>query len=151
MWREQLPATARGPRGRGGKSLVHTGSCPAYGLHAAFERLRGGEIVLAPERRARFLQRFLNAGDLGARLVKRLFGHLRGFGSHLTNVVRALALEASGYRVTVTELAGWEHAVKNELILAKKVRSSSPEAKQKLDALLAATGVRPKIVRAPVP
>ncbi len=73
--------------------------------------------------------------------------HRREFGSHLTNVVRALTLEANGYRVTVTELTGWEHAVKNELILAKKVRGSSLEAKEKLEALLAATGVRPKVVR----
>jgi hypothetical protein len=74
--------------------------------------------------------------------------HRREFGSHLTNVVRALALEASGYRVTVTELTGWEHAVKNELILGKKVRAASREAREKLDGLLAATGVRPKLVRA---
>jgi hypothetical protein len=47
----------------------------------------------------------------------------------------------------VTELTGWEHSVKNELILGKKVRGSSREAKEKLDALLAATGVRPKLVR----
>jgi len=73
--------------------------------------------------------------------------HRREFGSHLTNVVRALALEASGYRVTVTELTGWEHSVKNELILGRKVRASSREAREKLDALLAATGVRPKLVR----
>ncbi len=74
--------------------------------------------------------------------------HRREFGSHLTNVARALALEASGYRVTVTELTGWEHAVKNELILGRKVRASSREAREKLDVLLAATGVRPKLVRA---
>lgn len=73
--------------------------------------------------------------------------HRREFGSHLTNVVRALVLERHGYRVTVTELAGWEHSLKNELILGKKVRGSSREAKEKLDALLAATGVRPKLVR----
>ena len=36
--------------------------------------------------------------------------HRREFGSHLTNVVRALALEAAGYKVTVTELTGWEHS-----------------------------------------
>jgi hypothetical protein len=86
-----------------------------------------------------------------AREVAPLFEHpwhRREFGSHLTNVVRALALEASGYRVTVTELTGWEHAVKNELLLGKKVRGSSREAREKLDALLAATGVRPKLVRA---
>jgi hypothetical protein len=73
--------------------------------------------------------------------------HRREFGSHLTNVVRALALEASGYKVTVTELTGWEHSVKNELILGRKVRGGSREARERLDALLAATGVRPKLVR----
>jgi hypothetical protein len=56
-------------------------------------------------------------------------------------------LEAHGYRVTVTELAGWEHSLKNELILGKKVRASSPEARARLAALLEATGVRPKLVR----
>jgi hypothetical protein len=73
--------------------------------------------------------------------------HRREFGSHLTNVVRALALEAEGYRVTVTELAGWEHSVKNELILGRKVRAGSRAARERLDALLAAAGVRPKLVR----
>jgi hypothetical protein len=73
--------------------------------------------------------------------------HRREFGSHLTNVVRALALEARGYRVTVTELAGWEHSLKNELILGKKVRARGAEAEAKLAALLRATGVRPKVVR----
>jgi hypothetical protein len=73
--------------------------------------------------------------------------HRREFGSHLTNVVRALALEAHGYKVTVTELAGWEHSPKNELILGRKVRARSAPAQERLDALLAATGVRPKVVR----
>ncbi len=74
--------------------------------------------------------------------------HRREFGSHLTNVIRALTLEAQGYRVTVTELSGWEHSLKNELILGKKVRARGPEAQARLDALLAAIGVRPKLVRA---
>jgi len=73
--------------------------------------------------------------------------HRREFGSHLTNVVRALALEAHGYKVTVTELAGWEHSLKNELILGRKVRSRDEEAQARLDALLAAIPVRPKLVR----
>ncbi|HSN91864.1 MAG TPA: SAM-dependent methyltransferase [Anaeromyxobacteraceae bacterium] len=73
--------------------------------------------------------------------------HRREFGAHLTNVVRALALEAHGYRVTVTELTGWEHSVKNELILGRKSRGGSRPAKERLDALLAAAGVRPRIVR----
>jgi hypothetical protein len=73
--------------------------------------------------------------------------HQREFGSHLTNVVRALALEAAGYAVTVTELAGWEHSLKNELILGRKVRRGSGAARSRLEALLAAAGVRPKLVR----
>ncbi len=73
--------------------------------------------------------------------------HRREFGSHLTNVVRALALEAHGYKVTVTELAGWEHSLKNELILARKSRARGEDAQARLDALLAAAGVRPKLVR----
>jgi hypothetical protein len=44
--------------------------------------------------------------------------HTREFGSHLTNVLRCLQLEAHGYQVNVTELVGWEHAMKNELIIA---------------------------------
>ncbi len=73
--------------------------------------------------------------------------HRREFGSHLTNVIRALCLEAHGYRVTVTELAGWEHSLKNELILGTKVRARGPEAERKLAALLQAAGIRPKLVR----
>jgi len=73
--------------------------------------------------------------------------HRREFGSHLTNVIRVLALEALGYRVTVTELAGWEHSLKNELILGRKVRGESRPARERLLALLADSGVRPKVVR----
>ena len=46
--------------------------------------------------------------------------HTREFGSQITNVLRCLQLEANGYNVTVTELVGWEHSMKNELILASK-------------------------------
>lgn len=44
--------------------------------------------------------------------------HTREFGSQLTNVLRCLQLEAHGYQVSVTELVGWEHSMKNELIIA---------------------------------
>jgi hypothetical protein len=44
--------------------------------------------------------------------------HTREFGSHITNVLRCLQLEAHGYQVNVTELVGWEHSMKNELIIA---------------------------------
>jgi hypothetical protein len=73
--------------------------------------------------------------------------HRREFGSHLTNVIRALLLESFGYQVTVTELAGWEHSLKNELILARRVHKENREARARLEQLLESTGVRPKVVR----
>lgn len=45
--------------------------------------------------------------------------HTREFGSTVTNVLRCLQLEAHGYQVSVTELVGWEHSMKNELIIAR--------------------------------
>ena len=57
--------------------------------------------------------------------------HAREFGSHITNVLRCLQLEAHGYEVTVTELVGWEHSMKNELILASKPANVSAVAAAK--------------------
>jgi Methyltransferase domain len=74
--------------------------------------------------------------------------HRRELGSHLTNVVRALALEARGYQVTVTELAGWEHSLKNELIRGKRVARYDQGAQARLDALCARFGIQPALVRA---
>ena len=54
--------------------------------------------------------------------------HAREFGSQITNVLRCLQLEANGSSVTVTELVGWEHSMKNELILASKPQT--PNAKK---------------------
>jgi hypothetical protein len=62
--------------------------------------------------------------------------HRREFGSHLTNVIRSLFLESHGYKVRVTELIGWEHSMKNELILAERIQRSNPLARQQLDDLL---------------
>ena len=64
--------------------------------------------------------------------------HTREMGSQLTNVLRCLYLEAMGYQVTVTELVGWEHSMKNELILAKKKPPSNAnlKAKEQLHHLL---------------
>lgn len=73
--------------------------------------------------------------------------HRRELGSHLTNVVRALALEARGYQVTVTELTGWEHSLKNELILARRVQRFDRDAQARLDELCARFGIAPAIVR----
>lgn len=93
-------------------------------------------------------------GEAAAPLLAPLFEHAwhrREFGSHLTNVVRALALEACGYSVTVTELAGWEHSLKNELILGRKVRAQDARARARLLELCAAAGIRPRLVRALFP
>ncbi|MDD5324809.1 MAG: SAM-dependent methyltransferase [Polaromonas sp.] len=71
--------------------------------------------------------------------------HAREFGSQITNVLRCLQLEASGYQVTVTELVGWEHSMKNELILAS--RPASPDqakehaARARLRQVLAELGL----------
>ena len=63
--------------------------------------------------------------------------HRREFGANLTNVIRAHVLEAFGYQVTVTELTGWEHSLKNELILARKVQRHNGLALRQLQQLLA--------------
>jgi hypothetical protein len=54
--------------------------------------------------------------------------HTREFGSQLTNVLRTLYLQAAGYEVTVTELVGWEHSMKNELIIARQTPAAIARA-----------------------
>jgi Methyltransferase domain len=73
--------------------------------------------------------------------------HRREFGSHLTNVVRGLALQAHGYQVTVTELVGWEHSAKNELLLARRIARFDQRAADELRQLCARFGVEPALVR----
>jgi hypothetical protein len=67
--------------------------------------------------------------------------HTREVGSQLTNVLRCLYLEANGYQVTVTELVGWEHSMKNELILAKFTGQRKQAAVDRLKALLKEFGL----------
>ncbi len=62
--------------------------------------------------------------------------HTREFGSQITNVLRCLQLEAAGYSVTVTELVGWEHSMKNELIIAKRSGQPRNNAAQRMQAIL---------------
>lgn len=62
--------------------------------------------------------------------------HAREFGSHLTNVLRCLQLEAHGYQVTVTELVGWEHSMKNELIIARRTGAPRNNAQERLEQIL---------------
>jgi hypothetical protein len=71
--------------------------------------------------------------------------HTREFGSQITNVLRCLRLQAHGYEVTVTELVGWEHSLKNELILASRPAQAQPgkarAAAERLQALLGQLGL----------
>ena len=61
--------------------------------------------------------------------------HTREMGSQITNVLRCLYLEACGYQVTVTELVGWEHSMKNELIIAQHTGRPNKAAAQRLRAI----------------
>jgi len=62
--------------------------------------------------------------------------HTREFGSQITNVLRCLQLESAGYKLTVTELVGWEHSMKNELIIAKYTGQKRRNARERLEAIL---------------
>ena len=81
--------------------------------------------------------------------------HTREFGSQITNVLRCLQLEANGYNVTVTELVGWEHSMKNELILASQPAKPNPvktrEAQVRLRQVLAELGLGELTARFAVP
>jgi hypothetical protein len=68
--------------------------------------------------------------------------HTREMGSQITNVLRCLYLEAMGYQVTVTELVGWEHSMKNELILARRTGQNKRSAAERLHAILAEFGLQ---------
>jgi hypothetical protein len=113
-------------------------------------RHKADHVALVPCCQAEVAQQLKEARSAVRPEMLSLFAHpwhRREFGSHLTNVVRALLLESQGYQVTVTELAGWEHSLKNELILGRRVHKENREARARLDQLLEATGVRPKAVR----
>ena len=68
--------------------------------------------------------------------------HTREMGSQLTNVLRCLYLESQGYAVTVTELVGWEHSLKNELIIARFNGHPKRSAGERLRALLEQFGLQ---------
>jgi hypothetical protein len=67
--------------------------------------------------------------------------HTREFGSHVTNVLRCLQLEAHGYQVSVTELVGWEHSMKNELIIARQAKRPGRAQAERLQTLLSELGL----------
>ena len=67
--------------------------------------------------------------------------HTREFGSQVTNVLRCLQLEAHGYQVSVTELVGWEHSMKNELIVAQQKNLPRRRAAERLAEVLDTLGL----------
>lgn len=67
--------------------------------------------------------------------------HTREFGSQLTNVLRCLQLEAHGYQVSVTELVGWEHSMKNELIIAQYKDLPRRRPAERLKQVLESVGI----------
>jgi hypothetical protein len=68
--------------------------------------------------------------------------HTREFGSQATNVLRCLQLQAHGYQVNVTELVGWEHSMKNELIIATYKNQPQHSARARLENLLGMLGLQ---------
>jgi hypothetical protein len=67
--------------------------------------------------------------------------HTREFGSQVTNVLRCLQLESHGYQVSVTELVGWEHSMKNELIIAEYKNLPRGKPAQRLGDMLETLGL----------
>jgi len=67
--------------------------------------------------------------------------HTREFGSQVTNVLRCLQLEAHGYQVNVTELVGWEHSMKNELIIASYKGLPTARPSKRLQEVLKELGL----------
>ncbi|HWZ49528.1 MAG TPA: SAM-dependent methyltransferase [Herbaspirillum sp.] len=67
--------------------------------------------------------------------------HTREFGSQVTNVLRCLQLEAHGYQVSVTELVGWEHSMKNELIIARQKNLPTKRPRERLTEVLQTLGL----------
>ena len=104
-------------------------------------------MVLVPCCQAE-LARLLNAGkalNLRRTPLAELWRHplhTREIGSQLSNVLRCLYLEAWGYQVTVTELVGWEHSMKNELIMARHTGQLRRSAAERLKALLEQFGLQ---------
>ncbi|QDX82281.1 SAM-dependent methyltransferase [Denitratisoma sp. DHT3] len=73
--------------------------------------------------------------------------HTREFGSQVTNVLRCLQLESHGYQVNVTELVGWEHSLKNELIIATYKDLPRRRAGERLAEMLQTLGLEELGVR----
>jgi hypothetical protein len=83
-------------------------------------------------------------GQLGKNVLTELWRHpihTREFGSQVTNVLRCLQLESHGYQVNVTELVGWEHSMKNELIVATYKNLPRRRPAERLQEVLSTLGL----------
>ncbi|WP_338845234.1 SAM-dependent methyltransferase [Massilia sp. W12] len=109
---------------------------------------QASHIVLAPCCQAEVAQvlRKNKAQALARGALSELWRHplhTREFGSQVTNVLRCLQLEAHGYQVNVTELVGWEHSMKNELIIASRnAGAARGRARKRLTEILDQLGLQ---------
>ncbi len=141
---------------------THTAQLPARidivtALHAC-DTATDDAIQFALEKKARFVVlvpccqaevaaelRQLKSAEVKANPLSELWRHpihTREFGSQITNVLRCLQLEAHGYQVKVTELVGWEHSMKNELIIAEYKNLPRQRAAGRLQEVLQQTGLQ---------
>ncbi|MDD2272550.1 MAG: SAM-dependent methyltransferase [Desulfuromonadaceae bacterium] len=125
-------------------------------LHAC-DTATDDAIVFALKKKARFIVlvpccqaevatalRKNKAASLAANSLSEIWRHplhTREFGSLATNVLRCLQLEAHGYHVNVTELVGWEHSMKNELIIASYKDLPRRRPSERLNDLLSSLGL----------
>jgi Methyltransferase domain len=114
-------------------------------IHFALKK-QAAHIVLVPCCQAEVASIFNK--NKGASLAKSALTeiwrhplHTREFGSQITNVLRCLQLEAHGYQVRVTELTGWEHSMKNELIIATYKNLPRRRPAERLNEVLATLGL----------
>lgn len=140
---------------------VYADSLPATidivsALHAC-DTATDDAILFALEKKARFIVlvpccqaevaaalRKNKAASLAANSLTEIWRHplhTREFGSLTTNVLRCLQLEAHGYQVNVTELVGWEHSMKNELIIASYKDLQRRRPSERLNELLNSLGL----------
>jgi Methyltransferase domain len=105
-------------------------------------------VALVPCCQAEMARLLESQGKHGLHQLWRHPIQRREFASNLTNVIRGLYLEAHGYKVRVTELVGFEHTMKNELILAERHQLSNAQARGELVSLLKQLPARTALVEA---
>ena len=120
-------------------------------IHFALKK-KARFIVLVPccQAEVASLLRKNKSTDLAENMMTEIWRHpihTREFGSHITNVLRCLQLEAHGYQVNVTELVGWEHSMKNELIIASYKNLPRRKPTERLHYLITSLGLEEMMPR----